>query len=104
MIRWWLVGACAMSFSESMSIWQYICQMIRNSSRARSKIATCTPNFIKNKQIINDLYLLTSFHKVFLFPHFKYLQLGDDSATGTPSFQARHLLVRHFHEAGPRRY
>ena len=45
---------------------------------------------------MNDLYLLTAFHTSWLFPHFKYLQLGDDKAGNTPSFQGRNMLVRYY--------
>lgn len=99
MTRWWLVGACACSFSESIYQWRKICNAIRNSApsgSASSKIASCTLNLIDSKPIRNDLQLIVSFHTTFLFPHFKYLQTGDVASGATPSFQARHLLVRLF--------
>ena len=99
MTRWWLVGACACSFKESIDVWQKICQAIRNSAPsgcASSKIASCTLNLIDSPVIINDLDLMCSFHQSFLFPHFKFLQLADDRASKMPSFQARHLTVRYF--------
>ena len=48
-----------------------------------------------SKPIVNDLHMLVAFHQSFLFPHFKFLQLGDKEAGDKPSFQARHLLVRY---------
>ena len=99
MTRWWLVDACAVSFSESVTTQQKICQTIRNSApsgSASSKISSCTLDLIKKPVIINDLHLLTSFHAVFLFPYFKYLQLGYSQTGNTLSFQAQHLLVRCF--------
>ena len=99
MTRWWLVGACACSFATSLSIWTSICIAIRNRAKpnsASSKIASCTLNLIRFAPIMNDLYLLTAFHCSWLFPHFKYLQLGDDKAGNTPSFQGRNMLVRYY--------
>ena len=32
----------------------------------------------------------------FLFPHFRFLQLGDDKVGNTPSFQARHVTICYF--------
>ena len=93
--RWWTVGACACLFLESLHQWRQICRAIRNSApsgSASNKIASCTLNLMESPQIMNDLHLLTAFHTSFLFPHFKYLQLGDEDARNTPSFQARHLL------------
>ena len=99
MTRWWLVGACACSFKESITVWKKICKAIRNSapsSCASNKIASCTLNLIDSPVIINDLHLICSFHKSFLFPHFKFLQQEDIRASKAPSFQARHLTVRYF--------
>ena len=99
MTRWWLVGACACSFATSLSIWTSICIAIRNRAKpnsASSKIASCTLNLIRSAPIMNDLYLLTAFHCSWLFPHFKYLQLGDEKAGNTPSFQGRNMLVRYY--------
>ena len=59
-------------------------------------IPSYTLNMIKNPSIIENMYLMTSFHNVFLFPHFKYQQLGNDSAGSIPFFEARHILVRYF--------
>ena len=94
--RWWLVGACACSFKDSIGMWQRICRAIRNSApsgTASSKIASCTLNLMTNKAILNDLELLVAFHSFFLFPHFKFLQDGDKECGGTPSFIARHMTV-----------
>ena len=99
MTRWWLVGACACSFKESMITWRKICKAIRNSvpsGSASSKIASCTLNLIDKPIIVNDLHLMCFFHEAFLFKHFKFLQLADKRASKTPSFQARLLLVRYF--------
>lgn len=63
--RWWLVGACACSFKESINMWKRICRAFRNSSpsgTASSKIASCTLNLMTNKAIINDLELRVVFH------------------------------------------
>ena len=97
--RWWLVGACAASFKESMHIWENICIGIRNSSRSNSasmKIASCTLNLLQKPVIINDLELLVAFHRAFLFPHFQSLQLGDPRTGNKASFIARHIAVRYF--------
>ena len=75
--RWWLVGACAVSFKESIGVWTKICSAIRKSAPSESaslKIASCTLNLIKNKAIQCNLELIAVFHKWFLFPHFKFLQ------------------------------
>ena len=45
---------------------------------------------------MSDIHLLTAIHKWFLFPHFKWCQLGDSKVGGTPSFLSRHMLVRYF--------
>ena len=98
MTRWWLVGACACSFKESMITWRKICKAIRNSApsgSASSKIASCTLNLIDSPIIVNDLHLMCFFHEAFLFKHFNFLQLDDKRASKTPSFQARLLLVRY---------
>ena len=50
---------------------------------------------MESKPIVNDLHLLVLFHTAFLFPHFKFLQLGNKASGDQPSFQARHLLVRY---------
>lgn len=97
--RWWLVGACACSFRDSVKQWIKICGAIRNSApsnSAPSKISSCTLNLTEQKPIMNDLDMLCSLHEFFIFPHFKYLQLGDTVVGSTPSFQARHLLLRYF--------
>ena len=97
--RWWLVGACAASFKESMHVWGNNCVGIRNSAKSNSasmKIASCTLNLIKKPVIVNDLELLVAFHKAFLFPHFKFLQLGDPRTGTTSSFLSRHITIRYF--------
>ena len=99
MTRWWLVGAYACSFKESMTTWRKICKAIRNSvprDSARSKISSCTLNLIDSPLLINDLHLMWLFHKKCLFTHFKFLQLADARASKTPRFQAQLLLARHF--------
>jgi len=97
--RWWFVGACACSFKESMTQLKLICSAICNSApsdSACSKIASCTLHLIEQKVIVNDLFLLCAVHEFFIFPHFKYLQLGDRAVRNTPAFQARHLLLQYF--------
>jgi len=97
--RWWLVGACACSFRDSVEQWIKICGAIRNSApsnSAPSKISSCTLNLTEQEPIMNDLHMLCSLHEFFIFPHFKYLQLGDKVVGSTPSFQARHILLRYF--------
>jgi len=86
--RWWLVRACACSFVGSLSAWTLIFVAVRNYSPANSassKIASCTLNLIRCAPIINNLHLLATFHKSWLFSHFKHLQLGDEKAGNTPS-------------------
>ena len=34
--RWWLVGACEVSFNECIDVWMKICSMIRNSAPSDS--------------------------------------------------------------------
>ena len=97
--RWWLVGACAASFKESMHVWKKICVGIRNSAKSTSasmKIASCTLHLINKPVIVNDLELLVAFHEAFLFPHFKFLQLGDPRTGTTASFLSRHITIRYF--------
>ena len=97
--RWWTVGACACSFSESFDQWLKIFRAIINTAPSGSaswKTASATWNLMHRPQTINDLHLLAAFHETFLFPHFKFLQLGDKEAGNTPSFQARHQLIRYF--------
>ena len=99
MSRWWLVGECACSFKDSIKTWRKICQTIRNSAprgSTSSKISSCTLNLIDSSLIINDFYLICVFCQSFFFPHFKFLQLADKHGSITPSFQARHLMVRYF--------
>ena len=99
MTRWWLVGACACSFSQCLYIWTSICIAIRNSSPANSasnKITSCTLNLTRCPSILNDLYLLTGFHKAWLFTHFRFLQMRDIAIGDTPSFQAPNILVRYY--------
>ena len=45
---------------------------------------------------MSDVHLLVAIHTWFLFPHFKWSQLGDPDVGGTPSFMSRHMLVRYF--------
>ena len=93
------MGTCACSFSESFDQWVKIFRAIINTAPSRSpswKIVSATWNLMHNPQTVNDLHLLSAFHKIFLFPHFKFLQLRDKEAGNTPSFQARHQLVRYF--------
>ena len=97
--RWWLVGACATSFKECKAVWECICQAIRNSApsaSASNKIVSCTLKLIRKPVIMNDLELLISFHKFFIFPHFQFLQLGDPKTGGTPSFLGRHCTFRYY--------
>ena len=97
--RWWLIGACAVSFKNYILVWEKICSAIRNSAPSEStsmKIASCTLNLVKNDAVRSDLELIAVFHSWFLFPHFKFLQEGDPVAGGTPSFLARHITVRYF--------
>jgi hypothetical protein len=46
--------------------------------------------------IKSDTYLLSTFHKYFLFSHFAWLQKGDKKVGGTPGFLALHIGVRYF--------
>ena len=39
---------------------------------------------------------MIAFHTAFVFPHFKFLQLGDPKIGGTPSFLGRHITVRYY--------
>ena len=97
--RRWTVGACACSFAKSFDQWLKICRAIINTARSGSaswKIASATLNLMNNAQTVNNLHLLTAFHETFLFPHFKFLQLGDKESGNTPSFQARHQLLWYF--------
>ena len=97
--RWWLVGVCATSFKESFEVWQKILTLIRNSApsnSACSKIASCTLNLMTKPVIINDLEMLIAFHKAFIVPHFRFLQLGDPKTGGTPSFLGRHCTLRYY--------
>jgi len=76
-----------------------ICKAIRNSEPSgstSSKISSCTLNLMQNKAICNDLDLIVSFHSFFLFPHLKFLQIGDQDAGNTPSFLAPYMVVRYF--------
>ena len=97
--RWWLVGACATSFLACLSTWTRICDGIRKSaptSSASYKVAAATLSLIQEPIIMSDVHLLVAIHTWFLFPHFKWSQLGDPDVGGTPSFMSRHMLVRYF--------
>ena len=97
--RWWLVGACATSFLKCKSTWEKICNGIRQATDTKSaayKVASATYTLIQEPVIISDVHLLVAIHKWFLFPHFKWCQLGDNAVGGTPSFSARNMLVRYF--------
>ena len=97
--RWWLVGACACSFLASISTWTRICDGIRKSaptSSASYKVAAATLLLIKTPIIISDVRLLAVMHTWFIFPHFKWCQLGDPAVGNTSSFLSRHMLVRYF--------
>ena len=97
--RWWLVGACAVSFLAAQQVWTRICDGIRKtapSDSASYKVAVSTLALIKEPMIMSDVHLIAAFHNWFLFSHFKWCQLGDPEVGGTPSFQSRHMLVRFF--------
>ena len=97
--RWWLVGACAVQFKESMTTWKRACKGVLTYSAASSavgQIASCTLGLMQKATILCDNEILCVFHKWFIFKHFKYFQLGDNEIGGTPGFQNRHCLVRYF--------
>ena len=98
-LKWWLVGACATSFLDSFSTWERICLGIHKDSPSGSvtyKVTTARSRLMQEPVIMPEIYLLTAIHKCFLFPHFKWCQLGDSKVGGTPSFLSRHMLVRYF--------
>ena len=93
------MGACAVSFKDSIGVWTKICSTIHKPAYSKStslKIATCNLNLIKNKAVRCDLELIAVFHKWFLFPYFKFLQECDPFAGNTASFLAIHITVRYF--------
>ena len=97
--HWWLVGACACSLKESFCTWKKICRVIRNNSASKSalyKLASCTLNSMQLPPVLFDHELLCAFHKIFLFPHFKFSQSGDGRSGSTPGFISRHIFVRFF--------
>lgn len=97
--RWWLVGACALSFKACLETWKRICRAIRNATPAASafnKIASCTLSLMGERNVINDLEIMVAFHESFMFPHFKFFQQGDPQTGKTPGFQCRHMLVRYY--------
>ena len=82
-----------------MSTWGRICKGIAKSTPSDSaayKIASATSSLIDEPMIISDVHLLSVIHRWFLFPHFKWCQLGDPEVGVTPSFQSRHMMVRYF--------
>jgi len=74
-----------------------ICKGIRNSvgvNSASMKIASCTLNLIQKPVIMNDLELLVSFHRVFLFSHFNFLQGGNPRTRNREGYlQAYYYLL-----------
>ena len=77
--RWWLVGACACSFLESLAVWERICDGIRKSAPSDSaayKVAASTLGLIKEPMIISDVRLLATFHTWFLFFSFRLVPKG----------------------------
>mmetsp|Transcript_18747 Transcript_18747/g.26403 ORF Transcript_18747/g.26403 Transcript_18747/m.26403 type:complete len:109 (+) Transcript_18747:198-524(+) len=54
-------------------------------------------SLMREETICNDLHLLVSFHKYFLFHHFAFLQKGDPNCDGTPNFISHHLALRYYY-------
>ena len=94
--RWWLVGGCATSFKESYQVWKKLLNAICKSAPANSacnKIASYTLNLMITPVIMNDLEMRIAFHTAFIFPHFKFMQIGDPKTGGTPIFLGRHCTL-----------
>ena len=53
-------------------------------------------SLIKKSVVLNDLELLVTFHEAFLFPHFRFLHLGDLQTGNKASFLCRHITIRYF--------
>ena len=94
--RWWTVGESACMFKRDKSTWKCMCEGICNRSPPKNscnQIASCILNALAKPVIQSDLELIVSFHKTWLFKHFKFLQHGDEKLEGEPGFLARHITV-----------
>jgi hypothetical protein len=97
--RWWTVGSAAVFLINHWDIIEGVVQGVINRLKTQKKenqIASGVQSLMAEPVIKSDTYLLSAFHKYFLFSHFAWLQKGDERVGGTPGFLARHIGVRYF--------
>ena len=97
--RWWFVGVAACMLLEDWEVWQKFMVVTRNDplsfGKAVNNIASSNISLMAEPMIKSDLLLISTFHTFFMFPHFKFLQGGDEQSKRC-GYQTKHLLERYF--------
>eukprot|EP00957_Ditylum_brightwellii_P144654 11019874-Ditylum_brightwellii.AAC.1 len=82
-----------------MTQWCLICTALKNSAlshKASYKIASYTLSQMNNQAIMNKLELLVSYYKIFMDPHFTFLQLGNARTGNISAFQSCCTAIHYF--------
>ena len=97
--RWWFVGVAACMLLEDWEVWKKFMVVTRNDplsfGKAVNDIASSNISLMAEPMIKSDLLLISAFHTFFMFPHFKFLQGGDEQSKRC-GYQTKHLLERYF--------
>jgi hypothetical protein len=97
--RWWTVGVAATFILEHWDVIGAIAQGVinrENTVKKANQIASGVQSLMLEPVVVSDVHLIAAFHTYFLFPHFAWLQKGDDTVGGTPGFLARHMVSSYF--------
>lgn len=102
--RWWYVGKQACEVEEDWSEWQIVMEFIlktrhlgnSGTTSAIKDIAKANHGIMKVTEIMLDVTIIKCIHKVWVFPHFKFVQGGDPLTGDVAGYQARLMLLRFY--------
>ena len=102
--RWWYVGKQACEVEEDWSEWQIVMEFIlktchlgnSGTTSAIKDIAKANHGIMKVTEITLDVTIIKCIHKVWVFPHFKFVQGGDPLTGDVAGYQARLMLLRFY--------
>jgi len=96
--RWWTVGAGASYVFDYYLVLFHACQTVINmydSTSTPNGIASDLFSMMSNQENFIDLALIRCFHKVYINPHFDWMQTCQD-LTQELGFQSHNIAVRYY--------
>ena len=104
--RWWLVGQTACDLDKYWDHWKVIMGGLVNLPKSRGTekkdnasalrdIAAANKNLFQFQEIKLDIKMIAALHTYWVFPHFKFLQLGDPVSGNKSGYQARLMTERY---------